>query len=256
MDTGKLPAFFYEIFNASLPRLGVGDDASTERALNTLLPAISRCEGPMRILDIGCGNGPQTICLAQHLDGSILAVDNHQPFLDELVKRAAAAGVAGKIQVLLKDMRTLAPDDGPFDLVWAEGSLFVMGFRAGLATCHSLLKPGGGLAVSELAWLRPDVPAECRQFFANVYPAMTGMAENLATIETCGFEVIDHFTHPESAWWESLYHPLAERLRTLRKQYAADAENLALIEAIEAEIGIHRRYAEFYGNVFYQMRRR
>ena len=80
MGTEQLPAFFYEIFDASLPRLGVGDDASTERALSTLLAAMPRREGPMRVLDVGCGTGPQTICLAQHLDGSILAVDNHQPF--------------------------------------------------------------------------------------------------------------------------------------------------------------------------------
>ena len=156
MGTEQPPAFFYEIFDASLPRLGVGDDASTERALNTLLATMPQCEGPMRVLDIGCGNGPQTICLAQHLNGSILAVDNHQPFLDELLKRAVAAGVSAKIQVLLKDMHTLAQDGGPFDLVWSEGALFVMGFREGLAACHALLAPGGGLAVSDVAWLRPD----------------------------------------------------------------------------------------------------
>jgi cyclopropane fatty-acyl-phospholipid synthase-like methyltransferase len=256
MATEQLPAFFYDIFDASLPRLGVGDDASTERALNTLLAAMPPREGPMRVLDIGCGNGPQTICLARHVDGSILAVDNHQPFLDELLKRAAAAGVGAKIQVLLKDMHTLTKDDGPFDLVWAEGSLFVMGFRAGLTACQALLAPGGGLAVSDVAWLRPDAPAECRQFFANVYPAMTSVAENLATIEACRYELLDHFTEPESAWWEPYYKPLAARLRALREQHAADPEKLALIEAHETEIDIYRRYAEFYGNVFYVMRRR
>ena len=256
MGTEQPPAFFYEIFDASLPRLGCGDDASTQKALNTLLAATARREGPMRVLDIGCGNGPQTICLAQHLDGSILAVDNHQPFLDELLKRAAAAGVAAKIQVLLKDMHTLAPDDGPFDLVWSEGALFVMGFRAGLTACQALLAPGGGLAVSEVAWLRPDAPAECRQFFARVHPAMTSIADNLATIEACGYEIIDHFTEPESAWWESLYHPLEARLRSLRKSCAADAEKLALIEAIATEIDVYRKYSAFYGNVFYLMRRR
>ena len=73
----------------------------------------------------------------------------HRPAFE----RAAAAGVAAKIQVLLKDMHTLTKDDGPFDLVWAEGCLFVMGFREGLATCHSLLPPGGGLAVSEVSWM-------------------------------------------------------------------------------------------------------
>ncbi len=261
MDTERPPAFFYEIFDASLPRLGPGEDASTQRALSTLLAAMSADDGgpvtdPVRVLDLGCGNGAQTLCLAQRLDGPILAVDNHQPFLDELLRRAAAAGVSAKIQVSLRDMHTLTKDDGPFDLLWSEGALFVMGFREGLAACHALLAPSGGLAVSEMTWLRPDAPAPCRQFFADVYPGMTDIADNLATIEACGYEIVAHFAQPESAWWEPYYQPLTARLRSLRKRYPADAEKQSLIDAIAAEIDVYRRYAAFYGNVFYLMRRR
>jgi SAM-dependent methyltransferase len=261
MDTERPPAFFYEIFDASLPRLGPGDDASTQRALDALLGAMSRGEGgaaggAMRVLDIGCGNGAQTICLARHMDGSILAVDNHQPYLDALLERAAAAGVSAKIQVSLRDMHTLAKEEGPFDLVWSEGALFVMGFRAGLAACHALLAPGGGLAVSELAWLRPDAPDECRRFWADAYPVMTSVAQNLATIEACGYEIVGHLAQPESAWWEPFYGRLEKRLGLLRKACAADAEKLSLIESIQTEIDVYRQYAAFYGNVLYFMRRR
>ncbi|MEN6577147.1 MAG: class I SAM-dependent methyltransferase [Phycisphaerales bacterium] len=261
MDTREQTEFFYEIFDASLPRLGPGDEASTQRALDTLLSATSLREGgtagrPIRILDIGCGNGTQTISLARHTDGSILAVDNHQPFLDELQRRAAAAGVSGKIRVSLRDMRTLASSEGPFDLIWSEGALFIMGFREGLAAWHSLLAPGGGLAVSDVAWLRSAPPADCQQFWANVYPAITSVAANLAMIESCGYEIVGHFTQPESTWWEPYYHPLEERLRSLRKRYATDAEKLSVIESIQMEIDVYRRYSAYYGNVFYMMRRR
>ncbi len=261
MDTGKLPEFFYEIFDASLPRLGPGNEASTKRALNTLLPALSRRKGgavagPTRILEIGCGNGAATLSVAQHAEGSILAVDNHQPFLDELQRRATAAGISARIQVSLRDMHTLGQGDGPFDLIWSEGAVFVMGFREGLTAWHSLLAPGGGLAVSELAWLRSDPPADCQRFWAEAYPAMTGIAANLATIETCGYEIIGHFAVPESAWWEPYYHPLEERLASLRKRHDADAEKLSVIESIQTEIDVYRKYSAFYGNVFYLMRRR
>lgn len=256
MDTREQTEFFYEIFDASLPRLGPGDEASTQRALNTLLAENTAGARPIRILDIGCGNGPQTVVLAQHTNGSILAVDNHQPFLDELQRRAAAAGVSGKIQVSLRDMRTLTKDEGPFDLIWSEGAIFIMGFREGLAAWHSLLTLDGGLAISELAWLKSEPPADCRQFFANVYPAMTSIEANLATIESCGYEIVGHFAQPESAWWEPYYHPLEERLRVLRKRYNGDAEKRSVIESIQMEIDVYRKYSTFYGNVFYMMRRR
>jgi hypothetical protein len=62
MDQQEQTQFFYEIFDASLPRLGPGDDASTSKALDMLLsarpePKGAREPGQLRILDIGCGNG-------------------------------------------------------------------------------------------------------------------------------------------------------------------------------------------------------
>ena len=261
MDSGKLPEFFYEIFDASLPRLNPGDEALTLKALNMLGWAGPRREKPAVaratwILDLGCGNGGPTITLARHTEGSILAVDNHQPYLDELQRRAEAAGVSDRIQVSLRDMRTLEKSEGPFDLIWSEGALFVMGFREGLAVCHSLLAPGGGLAASELCWLRPDPPAECREFFAAGYPAMADIEANLAAIRACDYEIVGHFTEPESTWWESYCRPLEARLRTLRKRHAADPEKLSMIEGIQREIDIYRQYSAFYGDVFFVMRRR
>ncbi|HNS23131.1 MAG TPA: class I SAM-dependent methyltransferase [Sedimentisphaerales bacterium] len=261
MDSKEQMEFLYEVFEASLPRLGPGDEASTVKALNLLRSAgFPRGDRAIlratRILDLGCGNGAQTIPLARNTEGPILAMDNHQPFLNELLRRVEAAGLAGRVQVSRRDMRSLETSDGPFDLIWSEGALFIVGFREGLTACHSLLTPGGGLAVSELAWLRPDVPAACRQFFDTVYPAMTDMETNLATIRACGYDLVGHFVQPESAWWEPFYHPLAERLRSLRGQYAADARKLAMIEPMEMEIDMYRQYSAYYGNVFYVMRRR
>ena len=173
VDEQEQWGLFYEIFDSSLPRLGPGDDASTKLALSRLLAAGGRCaDRPqpkrMRVLDIGCGTGAQTLQLARHLDCTILAVDNHQPYLDELESRARAEGLTEKIRPCLKDMHALSEEDEVFDLVWAEGSLFVMGFQAGLELCVARLVPGGLAAVSELAWLLPEPPAECAEFCISV----------------------------------------------------------------------------------------
>lgn len=271
MDQQEQMEFFHKIFDASLPRLGPGDDASTLRALGQLLsakPLQKEDSGPsrLRVLDIGCGNGAQTLQLAKHVDGSILAVDNHQPFLDELNRRAEAAGLSEKIQTRLMDMSDLSRRDGIFDLIWSEGALNLMGFsdgvlnpngfHDGLVLCHDLLAPGGLMAVSELCWFRSDPPEECRRFFAEAYPSMATVDANLSAIKSCGFEIINHFNLPESAWLDQYCRPLEERLQLLRGRYSADSGKLGFIESIQEEINIYRQHSSYYGLTFYLMQSR
>ncbi len=262
MNEHEQMEFFYEIFDASLPRFGPGSSVSTKRALDTLFSSAKPHgkyvpeNSELRILDIGCGNGSQTIQLARHTCGTIVAVDNHQPALDELQRRAEAAGVAEKIRIVPKDMRDLGPDDGTFDLIWSEGAIaYHPGFREGVAACHRLLVPDGLMAVSELSWFRPDPPEECQKYFVDMYPAMVDTGTNVAVIGDCGFEVLGHFKLPESDWLESFYLPLERRLQTLRRTYAADSERMEAIEAVQLEIEIYRKFSEFYGYEFYLMQR-
>lgn len=242
---------FWEIHDG-LPQQGPGDDASTRRALALVPPLPERAA----ILDVGCGPGRQTMALARLTGGTMTAVDTHQPFLDELERRGRAAGVADRIRTVNRSMSELDFPADSFDLVWSEGAVYLMGFRRGLASWRRFVKPGKYLAVSEITWLTDDPAAEAREFWAEAYPPMKTIPQNLLIIEECGYSLLGHFILPESSWWDGYYRPVEIRLRNLRDKYAADPGALEMINSEQQEIDLFRAYPESYGYVFYVMQRR
>jgi SAM-dependent methyltransferase len=245
----RIKEIFFEI-HKDLPRQGPGDFESTKRAFSM----IKDLPGEPRILDIGCGPGMQTLDLTRLTAGSIVAVDNHQPFLDTLSARVREAGLTKRIQVVNGDMASLRFEKSSFDVIWAEGSIYLMGFERGIRDWNSFLRPGGYLAVTEVTWLKPNPPKELKGFWEAEYPAIRDVEENTRTIAGAGCELAGHFTLPESAWWEHYYRPLEKRLPGLRSRYQDDDAALGLIEMEQAEIDLYRKYSDYYGYVFYVMR--
>ena len=243
-----LSAFF--TLHRSLPRQGPGSDACTREALRRLPPLPAR----PRVLDLGCGPGRHTLVLAETLRTRVVGVDIHQPFLDQLQETARERGLAGLIKAWPGDMA--APPGvaaRTIDLIWSEGAIYNLGFARGLGLWRPLLAPGGLVAATECSWLVDDRPAEAAAFWADAYPAMSDVAGNTDAAEAAGFEVLDGFALPPSAWWDEYYTPLLENVGRLRP--TADAELMAAIEGTEREIEMYRRFGHSYGYVFYLMRR-
>lgn len=240
--------FFFEI-HKDLPREGPGDSESTRRAFRKLsaLP-----EEPV-ILDVGCGPGAQTLDLADLSDGVIYAVDTHQPFLARLQENVTELGLDKRIHVLKQSMKELQFAPTSFDLIWSEGAIYIMGFEAGLRAWKPLLKPGGYIAVTELTWLKPDPPAEVKEFWKTGYPAMKSLEENLDIIHACDFYLIDYFVLPNSSWTDDYYQPMKARIDMLREQYLSDPDRLQQLDIEQEEIAIFNQYNEWYGYVFYIM---
>jgi cyclopropane fatty-acyl-phospholipid synthase-like methyltransferase len=238
---------FWAVHN-DLPREGPGDDESTLRAFSMLagLPPAPK------ILDIGCGTGPQTLALAHGTDARITAVDTHQPFLDELARKIAEAGLAERVQARNMSMFELAFPE-PFDVLWSEGAIYAMGFEEGLRAWRPLLKPGGYVAVTEISWLRDDVPNEVQSYWNKEYPGMKPVAANLARLRRAGYREIGHFTLPESAWWEPYYTPISARIAQLREKYQSRHKAQSLLDEHFREVTMYRKYSAWYGYDFYVM---
>lgn len=241
-------AIFWEL-HSGLPQEGPGDNESTLKALRMIqdLP-----EDP-QILDIGCGPGRQTIVLVKETHGTVIALDTHQLFLDEVEKRAKAENVDIKIITTKQSMADMDFEKQSFDVIWSEGAIFIIGFEKGLNYWKQFLKPGGYLVISELAWLIDDPPNEAETFFNEGYPDMKKIDENESIIKRSGYELIDRFVLPDTAWMDDYYIPIEKKLSILRGKYKGDKQAIKFLDASQEEIEIFRKYSNSYGYLFYVM---
>lgn len=248
--TGLLNAVMADLYGG-LPRQGPGSAAATRCAFSMLGPLPER---PL-VLDIGCGTGAQTMELARLTNGHIVGLDVFDWALDALSRKVVDAALVGRVHVTQQSMTEMDFRDGTFDLVWAEGALYIMGFEKALAVCRRLLKPGGFLAATEVCWLRDDPPEELRRFWQVQYPDIRTVEDNAQTVADSGYDLLGHFTLPCRAWWDDYYTPMKKRLKDLRLKYADSPDALAMFDECDVEMTMHCKYSKWYGYEFFVCRR-
>jgi hypothetical protein len=74
-------------------------------------------------------------------------------------------------------------------------------------------------------------------------------------ISNAGYDLIKDFDIPDSDWHD-FYNPLEETLELFRQIKADDKKSLEVIESIQYEIELFRKYPGTYGYVFYIMQKK
>ncbi|RKT86646.1 Predicted N-acetyltransferase YhbS [Saccharopolyspora antimicrobica] len=238
-----IEAFF--ALHRGLPRQSAGSDATTRHLLRQAGPLPAR----PRVLDAGCGPGRSALVLAEETGGHVTAVDLHQPFLAELEQAAARRGLSDRITALPLSMAELPFPDNTFDLIWAEGSVYNIGFDTALRLWRRLLAPGGAIVVTEIEWARtPSAPA--RSFWDAAYQ-LRDHAANVEAARAAGFRTTHHWPLPDSDWWDEYYNPLEARIAE------ADLDRPGMREAVAAgreEIALRREHGNDYQYAGYVLR--
>jgi len=185
-----------------------------------------------KILDIGCGTGVPTIELARLSNGQVIGLDINQPLLDALTSKIEDADLSDRVKTMNRSLFERDFPDESFDILWAEGSIAVIGFERGLKAWRRLLKPRG---------------------FLVVHDEIGNLQKKLKQIPRFGYELLGQFTVTEEMWWRDYCEPLEKRILELRKKYIDNPEALVVLEKEQQEVDMFKR--DPTGSVFFVMRK-
>lgn len=229
---------FNEIYH-DLVRLGPGSETDTLKALSLIPDTLDN------ILEIGCGRGVATRLLASNTQAHVTAVDNEPRYLHKL------DDVRNRVKLCCASMRALPFTYGVFDLIWSEGSAYIMGLNNALLSWRKYLKTGGYLVISEMVWLSNTPSERARNFWLNNYPAMLSVAQNKMLIKKAGYDLISTFEISRKAW-DCYLTPLKKRVYHFEEKLS----HSAAWQDLKSEIDLHDTCLGEYGYQFFIMKKR
>lgn len=157
-----------------------------------LLPVQSK----ERILDIGCGQGMQTLELARLSKAQITGIDSDKSALKKFQSRLQEANLTDRITILNRSFYDNGFPDNHFDLLWEEGVLHLLKSDKSFLECRRLMKPGGYLVLHEK-----------NTWFESIREKLSGY----------DLEFVKQYLLPKHCWWTDYGKPLEERIRAFKQ---------------------------------------
>ncbi len=195
---------------------------------------IPKVDSP-HILDVGCSSGVSTLELSKLCDGRIIALDIDEHALDRLDAKIKKARLAHRMKTMKRSMVDMDFPEGSFDIIWSEGSIYVVGFENGLREWSRFLKPKGFLVVHD----------------------ETGdLKEKLRKISSHSYDLIDYLILDQDVWWKEYCVPLQRLIDEMRPKCTGDPEALALLHHNQQEIDMFKISPERYHSTIFIMRKR
>jgi ubiquinone/menaquinone biosynthesis C-methylase UbiE len=201
----------------------------TRRAFR-MLPPLDK----PRILDVGCGSGFPTMELARLTNGEVIGMDIDRELLNKFRQQVVEAGVSDRVKVLECSITEMQFPDASFDIIWAEGSIYVIGFRRALQEWKHFLAPDG---------------------FMGLHDERGNVGEKLAQIADCGYELIGHFILDQDVWWKEYFSPLEKLINEAQARYADNPGVRESLSKAREELDMFRNYPQRNCSAFFIMKR-
>ncbi|MFC1911276.1 class I SAM-dependent methyltransferase [Chloroflexota bacterium] len=183
-----------------------------------------------RILDVGCGSGVPTMELARLGGGEVIGIDIDRSALDKLTKKIREAGLSDRVRAVNCSIPDMAFPDESFDIIWSEGSIFVIGFKRGLHEWKRFLKPGG---------------------FMVIHDEKGNVEEKSEQISQCGYKLLNYFILSEETWSTEYFAPLEKLMAESQESYADDPHTLEEYNQARRELEMFKRDPERNNSVYF-----
>ena len=230
-----------------LDRLSPG---STDTTLKVIDKIDIDDNGELNILDVGCGVGTSTILLANYFkNAEVEAIDLFKHYLDVLDEKISKNDLESRVFSYKMDMNDLDFANEDFDIVFAEASAEIIGFKRALKEWKRLLKPNGYIIISDVSWIQKP-SSKSVKFWKNIYDDVDSIENKIRQIKNEGYEFSDYVIVPKEDW-NSYYNKLEKNLNKL----SGDKSAKDFIGQIKKEINHYRQNSDDYSYVFYIMRK-
>ena len=187
-----------------------------------------------RILDIGCGSGVPTMELARLGQGEVIGIDIDQPALDKLTKKIREAGFSNRVQAVNCSILDMVFPDESFDIIWSEGSVFVVGFERGIREWKRFLRPNGFMAIHD---------------------EKGNVEKKLEQISKCGYKLLGYFILSEDTWWTEYFAPLEKLIAKSQTSCTDDPHDLEELNQARRELEMFKNNPDRNISVYFVIQR-
>ena len=241
--------YLYKVFE-DMDRLSPGSDETSMKAMALFKSE----EEPVEILDVGCGKGADTFLLARRFPSArIRAIDINPEYADNICHRAEKYGLSERVAGVCMSMAEMNFEEESFDLIWAQGSIYAMGFKEGLSQWKKYLKSGGYIICSEVVWLADEPSRESVDFWKGEYDQIDTIVNKIKQIEEAGYIYQNSFVVKRSDWDENFYNPLMDKIKSFKSDHAGNEAAMDAVEMMEKEADFYNAHAGEYGYAFFSM---
>lgn len=192
-DDGRLfygDSFHFGYFPNGQKTLADGLDAHTD-----LVAGLARVESAATVLDVGCGLAAPALRMVARHACHVTGVNISREQVRQGTELVAEHGLSDRVTIRRADARVLDFPDGSFDAVVcleAAGDICVTEDDKGrlVAELYRVLRPGGRVGFSDLAFRNDVSPAENRELRAVLYHSAAELVTDWpALFEAQGFRI-------------------------------------------------------------------